>query len=374
MHHEDVLLQDGLELLAQMRSDRAAWSRIAYLPENDPQGSRRDAHDRARLQLAWALERDFQPSDAPLLRFALDEEVKWRHEDPWQGIGETLEILAELTASLRDVQDVWVLARAKRANFDTHCGFDRRHICAGGVTKTEAYVRSSDHPEKDSVLELFLDKQGLPQFDDDEVTSWLANRLDARTLDAEQASRVWFERALALGRKDIASQLLDTQMQRGPQDPSSLRGYASDLEALERFAEASVLCKARFDSIEDAFERAGEAQYIARLERWAKNPEEARHWLHIAGKLHAENETWREVGLGRMFVEECFLCVVALGAERGIEMFSLAERFAKETPRLPLVALEAAVLAAETVKSPRIGAYRRRRTTEAKRIEKLCGK
>lgn len=350
------------------------WSRIAYLSENDPQGSRRDAHARARLQVAWALERDFQPSDAPLLRFALDEEVKWRHEDPWQGIGETLEILAALTASLRDVQDVWVFARAKRANFDTHCGFDRRHICAAGMTKTLAYVQSSAHPEKESVLELFLDERGLPQFDDDEITSWLANRLEVQSLDAEQASRVWFERALALGRRDIASLLLDAQMQRGPQDASSLREYAGDLEALERWNEASVLRKARFDSIGETFDKAGEAQRIARLERLAQNAEEARHWLHIAGKLHAEHESWREVGLGRMFVEECFLCVVALGAERGIEMFSLAERFAKETPRLHLVALEAAVLAAETVKSPRLGVYRGRRTKEAKRIEKLCGK
>lgn len=361
----------GRELLAQLRADRSAWSLVRYLPQGEVGRNRRDPNAAARLQLTWALQEDFKPSDGPLLRFALEEEVKWREEDPWQGIGETLEILGALTARARDVHDVWVLARAKQANFDTHCGFDRHHAFAGGVAKTLAYVRSSDHPDRDAVLEILLDEQGEPQCDENDIQHWLARRSDQLPLEAAQRSRIWFERAMALGRLDIANALLDEWMLHGPRDVSTLRSHAYDLATLERWSEASAARKECFEFIHEPFEKASEACRIAGLERAAQNPEEAQRWLQFAAKLHADNIEWRQLGLGRTFVEECFRCALALGAHRGTEMFSLGDRFAKVTPGLPLVALEAAVLAAEALKSPSVSRYRRRRTREARRISRF---
>jgi len=368
VEHEAELMTVGRELLAQMRVDVSAWSAVRYRPRGKVGRDRRDLNAMARRQLAWALQEDFQATDAPLLRFTLEEEVKWREEDPWQGVGETLEILGALTAKERDVRDVWLLARAKRANFDTACGFDLFHVFAAGIEKTIAYVQSSDHPARQEVLDVLLDEQGAAQCSDEDLQRWRDSRPGEMPRAAEQRGRVFFERALALGRKDIAGVLLDEQIRQGPRDANSIRSFAYDLESLERWSEASALRKEGFVSIEDLFDKAGEACSIARLERLAQNPEEGARWLQLAGDLHAKNISWREVGLGRMFVEECFRTAAALGAERGAELFVLGDGLARETPRLPLVALEAAVEAAVIIKSPRLAHYRQKRTREAKRI------
>lgn len=360
----------GRELLAQMRMDSSAWSAVRYRPRGKIGRDRRDLNAMTRMQLAWALQSDYQKTDGSLLRFALEEEVKWREEDPWQGVGETLEILGALTARERDVHDVWMFVRAKQANFDTACGFDLRFAFAAGVEKTIVYVRTSDHAERQTVLDVLLDEQGAPRCIEEEVRRRLDSRPDQLPRDPNQRSRVFFERAMSLGRRDIANHLLDEEIRQSSRDANAIRSFAYDLEALERWSEASALRKEAFAAIEDIFDKAGEACTIARLERAAKNPGEGERFLLFAAKLHAENISWREVGLGRMFVEECFRTATALGPERGATLFVLADGLAKETPRLPLVAWEAAVEAAEVVKSPRVSHYRRQRTREAKRIGK----
>jgi hypothetical protein len=119
------LLEPGRELLRKVREDRAAWKLLKpALSDSGPDGEI-DRHERGRLQLAWALQYDARPEDGELLRHALEQEIAWREVSPFQGVGETLEILAWLVARERRVADVWLLARAKQANFDTSCGFDR---------------------------------------------------------------------------------------------------------------------------------------------------------------------------------------------------------------------------------------------------------
>lgn len=369
--HEAELLQVGRDLLAQMRADCSAWSCVAYRPRGKIGKDRRDLNALSRMQLAWALQLDFQPNDKALLRFALEEEVKWREEDPWQGIGETLEILAALTAQARDVQDVWLIVRAKRANFDTGCGFDVRHAFAAGVGKTIAFVKSSDHVLRQEALDVFLDEEGEPSYSEEELQRWLESRPEQLPNDLLQRSRIFFDRALAGGRRDIAHFLLDEAIARGPRDPNSLRSYAFDLESLERWADASVLRKEALAAIDDVFDRAGEACKIAQLERMAQNPGEAERFLLFAAKLHTENLSWREIGLGRMFVEECFRTATKLGAERGALLFGVADGLAKETPRLPLVAWEAAVEAADVLNSPHLSHYQQQKAREIKRIERI---
>lgn len=360
----------GRELLAQMRIDPSAWSHVSYRPRGKVGHDRSDLNASSRMQLAWALQRDFLSSDGSLLRFALEEEVKWREEDPWQGVGETLEILGALTAQERDVRDVWLLVRAKRANFDTGCGFDVRHAFAAGVEKTILHIQTSDRSERQTLLDVLLDKQGAPRCSDEEVREWLDSRPDQLPPQQNRRARVFFERALSLGRRDMANFLLDEEIRQSDRDADSLRAFAYDLESLERWSEASALRKERLASIDDDFEEAGEACAIARLERLAKNPEEGERFLLIAGVLHGENDSWRELGLRRMFVEECFRTARVLDPERGAELFTYADSLARNTPRLPLVALEAAVEAAEVLKSPLVSYYRRQRRQERKRNEK----
>lgn len=355
-------------MLASLRRARSEWACLEFTPRVGEAGDRTDVNATTRRQVAWALQKEYRLGDSDLVRFALEEEVKWRREDPWQGIGDALEILAALAARERNVENVWVLARAKGANFDTSCGFDIRHTVAAGVAATVAYVRESMHAERDAVLDLLLDEDGEPRVEESDVAKWLAKEPGSLPVDDRVQLDVWFERALSLNMTDIARDILTDWEHRQERQSSMLLSLAYRLEQLESWEEAGAARKEAFEKLTDAFEMAGQACTIARVERLAGEPQQAVLWLEKAAALHANNTTWRELGLARQFVEECFRCATALGRGVGEDMFELAERFARVTPRLPLVALEAAVEAAEEVKGSRVAHYTRLHEREQQRI------
>src|SRR5690606_38134715 len=209
----------GRTLLREVRASREAWALFRPVVVDGPRG----AHDERaldRMQLAWALQYDARPSDEELVRHVLEAEVEWRERDPWQGVGETLEIVAWLVARQRRVEDVWMLARAKAANFDTACGFDREHLLAAGVTRPLRYVRGSERPERDEVLALLLDEGGAPLYDQAEINAWHARR--ARTFQSSpdrEEPAVGIDRALAIGDRSTARLFLDAWSAR--QEPSA---------------------------------------------------------------------------------------------------------------------------------------------------------
>ncbi|AIJ26849.1 hypothetical protein [Amycolatopsis methanolica] len=67
------------------------------------------------------------------------------------------------------VSDVWLLWQAKMANFDTFTALETQLLFAAGVAKTLAFVRGSDHPERDALLR-FADSAPL---DDGDIRAWL---------------------------------------------------------------------------------------------------------------------------------------------------------------------------------------------------------
>jgi len=361
-------LAEGLALLTRLRAQPAEWQRVAFTPRGKLGRGRADVHAGARLQLAWAIQHDSCPTDAALLRFALAEEVKWRAEDPGQGIGETLEILAGIVARERNVQNVWTLARAKRANFDAACGFDIEHAFAAGVAETLAYVRESAHPDRNQVLELltpYVEAHGVTE---ELVAAWLLRAPGTLPTDRRQNADIWFDRALAIKRSDAARAFLDEWVEASSPSTETSRALVWKLEQLECWREASVARRQLFQQAQEPFDRASQACAIARAERLAGAPGLALAWLKTAASLHAEHPKWRELGLARQLVDECFRCAASLGVEDGKDAFALADKLAAATPRLHLDAFQAAVDAAEKTQSPRLRHYQALRDAEQARI------
>ncbi len=357
----DTLLRRGRELLREARATRERWHRFSPAIVEHPERGRTDEHSLDRRELAWAREHDAQPSDGDLLRFALAAEVEWREQDPWQGIGETLEILAWLVARERCVEDVWVLARAKRANFDTACGFDREHLFAAGVRRTIDYVIGSDRPDRDDVLDELEDDDGAPWFDEADIDAWHARRASSFAPDPA-ALEPWFSRALTVGDRAWARALLDRWSRGQARDASFLSALAYRLEDLEDFCAAADVRTERTALLTDAFDRASELCNVARAERRAGRADRALDVLRRLAEEHARHASWRELGLGRIFVDECFRTAIAVEPSLALAAFRLGDAQAESTPTLPLVTLEAARDAAR-----RAGASDRERQYEARR-------
>lgn len=139
-----------------------AWQGLRY--ERGPDGE--DLNEAARGEVLAA---GSTAGDLPLLRFLVEQEALCRAHS--QGLGEQAALAGFLLAEHRRPEDVWRHFALKRANFDAGCMYDVEHLCAAGVQVTVEYVRASDHPDREAVLEL-LDVD----LDEDDLWQWFEHR------------------------------------------------------------------------------------------------------------------------------------------------------------------------------------------------------
>lgn len=360
------LLERGRELLHRLRADHDAW--LLLIPR--PIDHVRDDHAGNRMQLAWALQYDARPDDARLIRFALEQETAWRAVDPSQGVGETLEIVGWLVARDRRVEDVWLLARAKMANFDAACAFDREHLFAAGVEATIVHVSECERADKDEILGLLLDEPGAAVYTEEEIDAWLAGKAQYFARAPEQESvECWLERAFAVGATELAKELLAEWKNGRARNAAFFRSLAFYSEQLQDYAAVAEARSSLLEHEGDRFTRAAVLCDLAKAERRAGRPERALAALEQAALLHKAAPDWRGIGLGRFFVQECFEVAAACQPAEAQRAFRLGDSFARDTPRLPLVALEAGIHAAHRA-GDRVSAqsYRRLTTQERARL------
>lgn len=157
-----------VESLIWLRADPARWAHLDYVPTVDDGGLPDDANRAARAVVLEMLAHDHTPDDADFLRHLLRQETAM-HEAAW-GYGDSLGLAALLLSGCGVVDDVWLLWRAKTANFDTLPGLDLEVLFGAGVAETLAFVRVSQHPDRDELLRYLED--GVPA--EEEVRDRLA--------------------------------------------------------------------------------------------------------------------------------------------------------------------------------------------------------
>lgn len=173
----------------------AEWPDLAYVPAKDPDGYDCDGNAGRRALVLWGLQYDWQAADLPLHRFIAEQEALCRANAPFSGTGEEYEIVGYLLARHRLVEDVWRQWHLKSANFDTYCAYDVEAVVAAGVAETLAYVRASDHPDQESVLDR-LAPAGEPVVTEDEVAGYFARKARWFPADpAEEDPDTWARRA-----------------------------------------------------------------------------------------------------------------------------------------------------------------------------------
>ncbi|MFJ5985082.1 hypothetical protein [Lentzea sp. NPDC092896] len=320
--------------LARMRESAAAWQELRY----ESTGNGDDANEVARAKVLWALQYDRRPDDLPLLRFLAEQEALCRSNAPFQGIGEEAQLAGFLLAAHGQVEDVWRQHAIKRANFDTWCGYDQEHVFAAGAEATVAYVRASDHPDRDEVLEFLLDRD----VDDEDVRAWLESRHEWFPKDpGDEDPLTWVERAKLAGERELARAELDRWALGRSRDISTLNQLRYELADLGEFAEAARTQREALPFADSDWDRAVGWCVLARLERQAGDHHAAWDALRECGAALGAVEDWREVGLGRDFVHELYLLAGVAEAGLAREVFAEAGRQARDVPGLPPVVLDA---------------------------------
>lgn len=343
-------LADVPRVLERLRTGRAAWGEVTCAFEGE--GSAwRDAHATARRAALQALQYDRRPADRELVVHLMAEEVRYAQESPFQGNSEALRLAAFLLATLGDVSHAWLLFEAKRANFDTACGFDVEALFAGGVEPTWAMVLASDRPERAAFMEL-AGEDGAPRCTQDEVDAWWEQqRRDFPTRWEDEPPLAKLMICTDLGDLDAGAEILRTWM------TEELAGVDPGSEAERR-----VLEHARYWWSE--LRRADEAARIqekldvalpgaawdraSALERAVKIYAAA-GWIDVGlerlGPLRAalvEVESWQGVGLGRMAAEVALDLGLAAGRDEraAAHAFDWAETLVSEGLGMTLLLLE----------------------------------
>lgn len=370
--------------LGRMRESDEAWAGLEYT-EVTRDGHVVDGNATRRAMVLWALQYDHGPADLPLVRWLVEQETACRRAASLQGLGEEAALAGFLLASYREVADVWLHWALKRANFDTWCGYDVEHLVAGGVDATLAFVRASEHPERDALLER------LDAVEEPDLEKWFAHKRSWFPADrADEDPLTWVDRAELLGDLAGAGSLLRlwaAGRERDEATLSQLRGRYADLGA---YAEAADAQRELLGHVSGARETASAQQSLAGYERRAGRHEAAWAALRACGEALAEVAGWREAGLGRFYVEELFSLArdaaehpddPAAGA-LARAAFAEADRIAPEVPWLPLAVLDAATDAATAVGADdsaggggedRATHYRTRRDAERDRIAAELG-
>ncbi|WP_163572124.1 hypothetical protein [Fodinicola feengrottensis] len=152
-----------------------------------------------RATVLWALQYDRRPTDLLLLRWLMDQEIAYRRAQ--DGLGEVAELAGFLVAEHRQLQDVTRHWGLKRANFDAGAGYDTQYLYlfAAGVSATIAYVRESDLPDREALLDYLVDR--AIDLTEAELADWFAARRSWFPADeTAEDPMTWIDRAQLVGR------------------------------------------------------------------------------------------------------------------------------------------------------------------------------
>jgi hypothetical protein len=130
-------------LLAALRSGSTATEQArAALADIPGTGDSREHDARAEVRAAVSalLAASLQPSDAPLTRWLLEQEIAL-HMARGHGASETLYTLVAAVARFGDPADALLLWRARAATAETRAGVDVEQLARAGVQPVERHLR-----------------------------------------------------------------------------------------------------------------------------------------------------------------------------------------------------------------------------------------
>lgn len=345
-----VKLSEIPRVLERLRRGPAAWGEVTCAFEGEGMAWR-DAHATTRRAALQALQYDRRPEDRELVVHLLAQEMRWAQESPFQGNPESLRLAAFLAASLGDVSLAWLLFEAKRANFDTACGFDVEALFCCGVERTWVMVLAAERPEREAFIELAGDG-GEPRCTQDEVDAWWERqRRDFPARWEDEAPLAKLTLCVDLGDLDAGAEILRAwqaealaRAEPGSADErqtlEQARYWWSDLQRPDEAATIQLRLDERLP--EPAWDRASaleRAVTIYAAAGWVRTGLDRLAPLRAALR---QVEGWTEVGLGRMAAEVAVDLGLAGHADpqAAAQAFAWAEQIVSEGIGTSLVLLE----------------------------------
>lgn len=255
-----------------------------------------------RYALAIALQYDNRPEDKELIKFLMENEVESRINDPYQGVGDSLNLISYLLAKFKDVENVWLFEKAKSANFDTSLGYDCEFIFSAGVEVTCNYLEENGLNE-DNYLYQFKDKLRDLYTEDDinrffeRMRSWFPERLE------EESIETLFGRAIDFEDFKEAERLFSLMEHNEENDVSTLYHRAKDIRNYEK---AVFYKKKVLEKTQRTWDKVSALKDLVEMYLLCKDCFSAFETAKTWDGMLKDFDNWKDTGLGRMLTEHWF--------------------------------------------------------------------
>ncbi|MEW4451610.1 hypothetical protein AB1L30_02890 [Bremerella sp. JC817] len=346
-----AIIQAAIHDLPRIRSDQKEWHRFQYRESKTEAGEFCDANDSARYLILTALQFAATDEDESLVRYLLQQEIQLLENDPYQGYGDKVRLASYLLMRWHRLDDFWLYADAKSANFDTACGYDSQFLAIHGPEAATARLASREHHAGQWLKEVLFDEEGTFRWNASEMEAWQAALADYFPRDPEAVSiRGWIELAIDLQQLAEAKVLLEryrleteeidfywlvfTQKQLGDL-PGALSTYRQMLAAADT-----------------NWDRVSESHSIADVLFQLGDVQEAWGTITSCDAMLDQIEGWHEVGLGRSLVETAFKIAAVAPDPTAMEAFRWACYRQSQLETNSQVIFEAAVSAAKKLNQP----------------------
>lgn len=127
-----------------------------------------------RNKVLIALYNDIKTSDYDIVNFIFIEEKELRQSNKTidNYDVEVLYLAAYLLTKFNKTDDIWKFLDSKETDFDSSIGFDTEYLFSFGVDNVLEYLKQSDNPNKERLIELVTEDNSNPFHSQEEINEW----------------------------------------------------------------------------------------------------------------------------------------------------------------------------------------------------------
>ncbi len=355
--------------LDSYRKEKQNWKEFSYFEAKSKERGKFDKNEKQRYAILISLQYDFQESDEELIRFLFEQEIIARENDDFQGIGNALRLGAYLLAKFKNPKDIPIFYRAKFANFDTGCGFDREFIYFALKEQTEEYVL---HNHSDLYNEIKGDFSSMSLSENIDI--WW-EKLSSLFPEKEKDESLLelYKRNIYFGNKRNAKEFLDKWNKYEPDSELKNGTLRYAYIELGEHSKAIELVKKELQKKETNWDRASCLRDLLRLYTQLKASPDGLNVIKELDEEFSQFKKWKQVGLGRIAVHDAFeYALASKNIKIAREAFKIAHDWFKEMDNIAFVGLEAGWKAAKKCGfSSKARMYKKLAMKEKRRI-KTC--
>ncbi|TKI58696.1 hypothetical protein E8L90_26695 [Brevibacillus antibioticus] len=291
------------EQLSLIKHSKDLWDSFAYSKCKDAYGYDKNGLKRYALIVQLQYDQTVTEADKELLYYLMSQEIELHKSHPYQGLHESMDIVAYLLAKCKDVNHIPLFVQAKLSNFDTYYGFDTEYIISAGIEEAITYIEenglyriSSFFQDKKEELETMYTAEHMERWFQSKARDYPANLEDESLITL-------MDRASDFGNMAEARKLFGKLEEQLGSDKKNYSLLYHQAKQLEEYDKALHYLTQDLPEQEDLFDKVSLWLRIAEIHLLKQD------WIQaFASVKQCEPElklfsSWKRTGLGRRLSE-----------------------------------------------------------------------